>query len=186
MDRAWLVAALALVLVTTGCLGSAQAAHVPAEDAEAKGWEETGSTSETVAMGLAEKKSRDYAPSSGTPRAGVTVVSATDVPLFDESRFIPDAIERLEQQYGVDFEESGTTQLQLANLDATVTATVYDVKGGPSEAQAVLFEAPCSSFVVTAAWGTTGSGGGGGLFGGSSDGESYYEQAKDVARHVTC
>lgn len=125
-------------------------------------------------MGLGELETITYETNRGF--AGVTVATLNDVPLLDErSRVEPAAIEQIEERYGVQLEETGTTTLELANRDAQVQGTEYDVQGAPAEAKAVLFPVDCDPFVLVVAYGLAGSG-----FGAS------YQDAQDVGRHVVC
>lgn len=194
MQRSLLALALVASVSLTGCLGSVEPAKIPQQTLDEHGWEKTREDRAEIAGGLGERVILSYR--EGNTR-GATTVSANDVPIFDESSLLPVLIEQVERQQGVKLEETGEREIQLNALDATVTATVYDVKEGPADAKAVVFTAPCSSFAAVLTWGTTGSGsdGGGGLPGpitgvddGSQDssGDTAYDEALEVARDVVC
>lgn len=194
MRRSLLAIALVASVALTGCLGSVEPAKIPQQTLDEHGWEQTREDRAEIASGLGERVILSY---QGGNTRGVTTVSANDVPVFDESSLLPVLVEQVERQQGVKLEETGEREIQLNNLDTTVTATVYDVKEGPADAKAVVFTAPCSSFAAVLAWGATGSGsdGGGGLPGpipgvddGSQDSsnDTAYQEAIDVARDVVC
>lgn len=198
MRRAPLAILLVAALTTTGCLGSIDPARIPQATLDDHSWAEANEDRASVAGGLGERVILTYEPAGG-PYAGVAVISANDVPIFDESQLLPRLIEKVEERQNVQLEENGSRQLSLTNLDTSVQATVYDVKGAPADAQAVLFTAPCSAFAAVLAYGTTesrdGGGGlptpGGDLLGQESssqddDGSTAYDEAVTVAQDVTC
>lgn len=187
MRRLGLTILLVAALATSGCLGSVKPAKIPDSDLQEHGWEQTRKDQASVANGLGERVVFVYQP-SGSDRAGVSTISANDVPVFDESTLLPRLIQLIEKRRDIELNKTGQRELQLNNLDATVTADVYDVKGAPADANALLFTPPCSSFAAVLAYGTTGGGSdGGGFFGGGSeDGTSYYNQAVKVAKDVEC
>lgn len=180
MRRAALLAVGLLLPLTSGCLGSVQPAEIPASTLNQKGWQEHSTTSQSLAAGLGEKVTKEYRKSGGSQLTAVLVVSANDVPILDESRFIPQAIERIEQQRNIQLDKQGTTPLELPNLGGTsITADEYRFQKGTTTGKAVLFTPSCGPFVVVAGYGVTGAGG-------ISGTSSTYAQAQDVARTVDC
>lgn len=181
MRRTLLSLALGTLLATTGCLGRVDAAQLHEQALRSNDWELAGEDRSSVAMGLGQLVTRDYAPDGGSGfDAGVTVATGNDVPLFNEARFIGGAIERIEERHGVTFEETGTQTLELEHLDRTVEATTYDIQDAPADGAAIVYDTDCGDFVAVAAWGSTESGG---LFGG---GEPPYQEAVDMAKALTC
>lgn len=179
MRRTLLVATLVVATSLTGCLGSPDAAEIPSSTLQENDWKKTSDTRESVAGGLAEKVTKQYRPrSAGGPLggasdlAGAIVVSATDAPLLDESRFIPQALEQVERQRNIELTKTGSTQLDLVNLDTTANADVYTFSKGGVDGRAVLFTPSCSAFVVTVGYGVLV--------------DDLFQEAKNVASGVAC
>ncbi len=179
MKRAWLVSVALLLPVASGCLGGVTPAEIPQSTLTQKGWSETSSSSESLVAGMGEKVTKEYRPNGGTDLTGVIVVSVNDVPILDESRFIPQALEQVEQERNIELTEAGSTTLSLVNLDGSIEADVYDFQKSGASGKAVLFTPSCSSFVVVVGYGVTGAGGLGGV-------DTTYQEAKNTARAVAC
>ncbi len=181
--RSWLTASgLVALVLTAGCLGGVDAAEIPDQTLSQEGWELKSEERDSVVLGMGEKVSREYGKRGGVAGVmGVMVVTVNDVPLVDEKKFIPGALEEVEKSQGIQFEETGTTQLSLTNLDTTVSATEYRVTKDNLNGDAVLFTPNCGSFVVVVGYGASGAGGVG--FGGESN---FSQEAQRVARTVAC
>ncbi len=177
MDRRWWPVLLGLLLSTTGCLGlgGVDPAFVPANDLPPS-WSEDDRVSQGIAYGLGELETISYSTNDGF--AGVTVATMNDVPFVDErSRAVPAAIEQIEKRYGVTLEESGETTIELDNQESQVQATVYDVRGAPTDAKAVMFDIDCDPFVLVLGYGTTTD---------TAFTDPSYGQAKNVAAFTVC
>lgn len=179
MKRAWLVAVALLLPVASGCLGGVTPAEIPKSTLNQQGWSQTSSTSESLVAGMGEKVTKEYRPNGGTDLTGVIVVSVNDVPILDESRFIPQALEQVEEKRNIQLNEAGSTTLTLINLDGSTDADLYDFQKSGASGKAVLFTPNCSSFVVVVGYGVTGAGGISGF-------ETTYQEAKNTARGVAC
>lgn len=193
MRRSLIAVGLTLLMMTTGCLGlgSVTPGEVPSQDAQDQSWEKTNEDVQSFAMGLGERVSKQYRPQENSNRGAVAVETTNDVPLFDEGELLPQAIDRIEERYNLELEKNGTRSIELANMEGGVTADVYDLKNAPAEGKAIVFTAPCDPFVAVIGFGTTpdDGGGGGGILGSDSStttGPNHYEQAVELARHVTC
>lgn len=168
---------IGLLLLTSGCLGlgGVSPAYVPNEDLPAS-WSEEDRVSQAIAMGLGELETIGYESSDGF--AGVTVATLNDVPFVDErSRVVPAAIDKIEEQYGVTLEESGSTTIDLANQGGQAQGTVYDVQGAPADAKAVMFAVDCDPFVLVLGYGTSTD---------TAFTEALYGEAKTVAAQTVC
>lgn len=198
MTRALWLALVMLVPLTSGCLGlgSVAPATIPDETIEQNDWRQTRDDRQGLVGGLAEVAIVEYEPPSSAVAkvAGVLVATLNDIPLLDErERLVPLALEKIEEDRGVRFEEAGTRSLELVNLETTVEGTEYDIRQGPNEAKGLLFTPSCGDFVVVVAYGPIDSGGddGGGLpIIGDSAGQSGfvhdYAKARSIARTVVC
>lgn len=179
MHRAGWLAIVLLMPLTAGCLGSVTPAEIPASTLNQKNWVEHSSSSEALVAGIGEKVTTEYRKSGGSQLSAVLVVSANDIPILDERRFIPQAIERIEQQRNIQLDKSGTTDLQLSNLGGTqITADEYRFQKGSAKGKAVVFTPSCGPFVVVAAYGVTDPAG--------LTTSTTYGEARDVARAVSC
>lgn len=167
-----------LVPLTAGCIGSVDAAEVP--NAKDEGWSQTSEDNQEMAFGLVEVVTKEYNPDSTGDTTGVIVASATSIPLFDEERLLPMAIEQVEQERGITLTETGETTVSLANLGGVeVVADLYEFEKDNVEGQAVLFTVDqCDAFVVVVGFGITDPAG---MFG-----DSTYGEARDMATTVTC
>lgn len=171
-----LVPLVLLAATLSGCIGSVTAARIPSSTLDDQGWSRTDTSSRSMAFGLAELKVRDYRSDGGF--AGATVASMNNAPIVnEEKRVLPLAIKRIEKSRDVNLVKTGTRQMDLVNLDTTVTADVYRVENAPGDAKAVIFTPPCDPFVIVVGYGSTG----GGIVAGAS-----YEDARNVVRHVIC
>ena len=182
--------ALLLALLTPGCLGSVTPAEIAPSALQQNNWRESSRSTQSVALGLGEVVQIEYgerAPAVSQFASGIILVTANNVPLLTEARFIPQALERVEQQRGVEFVATGSRSLSLTNLGASITGTEYDIRGAVAPAKALVITPDCSDFVVVAAFGVVETGGsGGGIFGGGSSGTRPYDRALQVAAAVTC
>lgn len=174
-------AGLLVMAMLAGCLGDVQPAEISDQTLQQKGWSQTDSSDETVAFGLGQITTRDYRPSGGTDATGATVASTTDVPILDERRFIPQALERVEEQRGISFQEDGTTTVSLPSLGIDSTeADVYTFTKGGADGKAILITPEeCDSFVISVGYGVTGTGG-------FQATDKTYQEAKEIARNVVC
>jgi hypothetical protein len=183
MRRVALVAALIATVPMAGCLGSVDAAEISQSSLDDNNWQQTSRSEESVGGGLGQLVTINYEPSNpvneNIDATGAIVATANDVPILDEERFIPDAIEKVEQQRNIDLEKTGTTTIDLVNLDTDIQGDVYKFEKQGAEGKAVLFTLnQCDPFVVTVGFGVTGGGG----FGV----EKTYEEAKNIVRGVQC
>lgn len=174
-----LLALVAAAGLAAGCLG-VTAAEIPEDERNDRNWHESSSKEETVAFGLAELVTKEYRPDSGVGITGVTVASAPDVPIYDETNLLPRAIEQVEEKRGITLEKTDeTASLSLTNLDAEVDAPIYRFEKGGAQGRLVLFDAPgCDSFVVVAGYGVTDPAG--------VSGEATYGEARNLAATVDC
>lgn len=179
MRRLLLLALVAAAGLAAGCLG-VTAAEIPEDERNERNWHESSSKEETVAFGLAELVTKEYRPDGGVGITGITVASAPDVPLYDETNLLPRAIEQVENERGITLEDTGEDAgLSLTNLDSEVDADIYRFEKNGAEGRLVLFDAPgCDSFVVVAGYGVTDPAG--------ISGEATYGQARDLAATVDC
>lgn len=178
MRRLMLLAIVVAAGLAAGCLG-VTAAEIPEDERNSANWQETSSEEETVAFGLAELVTKEYRPNSDLGVTGATVASAPDVPLYDESNLLPRALEKVEQERGIDLTHTGETTLSLTNLGADTDADLYRFEKDGAQGRLVLFDAPgCDSFVVVAGYGVTDPAG--------ISGEATYGEARDLARTVAC
>jgi hypothetical protein len=178
MRRRLLVATVAAAALAAGCV-SVSAAGVPEDDLNQNGWQQHSKSTESVAMGTAELVTTEYRQNSDTGITGVIVVTAPDVPLYDESNRLPQAIEQVEQKRNIELTKTGQTDVSLTNLNATVTADEYDFEKDGAQGKLALFDAPgCDDFVVVAGHGVTDPAGLGS--------EATYSEARDVAAAVAC
>lgn len=181
MRKPWWIVVLVASLLTTGCLGSVSPARIDQGTLDDKGWRETDTTEESVAMGLGQIVTKDYRQRGGQEGTGAIVATTNDVPILDESRFIPDAIEQIEQQRNIQLERSGETTVSLPTLGVDeINAQLYTFQKSGASGKAILFTPDqCSDFVVTVGYGITGAAGISGI-------EKTYNEAKDIARNVVC
>lgn len=188
-----------LTALTSGCLGlgSVEPAEIPDETVEEHDWRQTRDERQDYAGGLAELATYEYEPPSNAVAkvAGVMVATLNDLPILDErERLIPIALEKIEEDRGVEFQETGTRSMELINIGSTVEGTEYDIRQGPNEAKGVLFTPECDDFVAVVAYGPIDSGGdddGGGLpIIGDTAGQGGfvhdYEKARSIAQAVVC
>lgn len=168
-------------LLLSGCLGSVSPAEISQNTLDQRGWSETNTDEQSVAMGLAQIVTKDYEPNGSPQGTGAIVATTNNVPILDESRFIPRAIERVEQQRNIELEEAGTTTVSLPELGVEgVDAQLYTFQKSGASGKAILFTPDtCGPFVVTVGYGITGAGGISGV-------EQTYNEAKNVARNVVC
>lgn len=180
MRRA-LWAVLLATATMAGCIGDIHPAQISEATLDEQGWSQTDSSEQSVAMGLGQITTRDYRPLGGTDATGVTVATTTDIPILDERRFIPQALEQVEEERGITFEEAGSTTLSLPRLGIDSTdADLYEFTKSGAEGKAVLITPEsCDGFVLTVGYGITGTGGIQAI-------EKTYEEARDVARNVEC
>ncbi len=178
MHRAWLLAFVLVVPFASGCLGSVEAAEIP--DPEQEGWSQTSQDEESMAFGLAQVVTLEYEPNTGAGTTGVIVASTTNVPVFDEERLLPMALEQVENERGIDLRQDGETTLTLANLDGVeVVADRYAFEKDGVEGKAVLFTVDrCDPFVVVVGYGVTDPAG---MFA-----DPTYDEAREMASTVTC
>ena len=182
MHRSVWLAILLLASLTAGCLGNVEPAEIPEEAYEERGWQKTRDDTQSLALGLVEVVIREYSDPQGF--SGITLATAPDFPFIDEENdLIPLALDRVEEDQGVEFVPIGTRTLQLANIGGQVTANEYDVRGKGVPAKAVIFSPSCNDFVAVVAYGVSTSSDGG-LFGGS--GTSLYKEAQEISRRVVC
>lgn len=179
MHRAGWLAIVLLMPLTAGCLGSVTPAEIPASTLNDEGWTEHSSSSGALAAGIGEKVTKEYRPTNDQGTTAVLVVSANDIPILDESRFIPQAIERIEDQRKIDLNRQGTVSLDLVNFDTPVDADEYTFQKGGANGKALVFTPDCDPFVVVAAYGITGAGG----FDATT---KTFQEAKNVSSHVVC
>lgn len=182
MQRSVWIALVVLLPAMGGCLGDVEPAQISQETLNNENWEQVSSEEQSLAMGLATLVTNDYRCASAcgggslggadVQTSGVIVASTNDVPILDERRFIPAAIEKVEEERNINLEESGNTMLSLPNLGEDVNATTYTFTKSGVNGKAVLFTPDCSSFVVTVGYGVVQ--------------DSIYEDAKNIARQVTC
>lgn len=181
MERAGLVALLLVLPALTGCLGSVEPATIPQSTLSEKNWELAKTDEQSIAMGLGQLVTKDYRPRSGggplgggTKMSGAIVATSNDVPVLDETRFIPRAIEKVEKRRNIDLKEAGTTELDLPNVGGgtTVTAQLYTFTKSGIQGKAALVTPACGPFVVAVGYGVVA--------------ENIYREAKNVARHVKC
>ena len=179
-----LALALALAVVLPGCLGSVSPASIPAATLQANDWHQARESRESRAAGLVDIVSRDYAPVEERTAlgSGVSVVSVTNVPILDEKRFIPAAVERIEKDRGVQFNEVGSRVVELTNIGRT-TGTEYTISGASLPGRALLLTPDCGDFIVLVAWGATTIGPAALISGRDRD---LYEEAIGVAKAVEC
>lgn len=178
--RAELPVVLLAIVLTAGCLGGVEAAQISQDTLDDRGWTQTDSSEQSVAMGLGQINTVDYRK-GGLDATGVTVATTTDVPILDERRFIPQALERVEQQRGISFEEAGTTTVSLPQLEIdSAQANLYDFQKDGANGKAILITPDrCDGFVISVGYGVTGAGG-------FSANQQTYQEARDVARNVVC
>lgn len=171
---------LALATLATGCLGGVTPAKISQSTLDNNGWSQTNRQEQGVALGLGQLVQRDYRPSGSPPGTGAVVASTNDVPILDESRFIPQALERVEQERNIDLQESGTTTVSLPELGGQqVEAQLYTFQKSGATGKAILLKPDqCDPFVVAVGYGITG-GGGVGI-------QKTYNEAKRVVRGVVC
>lgn len=173
-----LLAFVVAAALGAGCLG-VTAAEIPEDERNDENWQETSSERQSVAFGMAELVTKEYRPNNDVGVTGITVASAPDVPIYDETNLLPRALEQVEQKRGIELTKSGTTTLSLSNLGADTSADVYRFEKNGAQGRLVLFDAPgCDSFVVVAGYGITDAAG-------LSD-ETTYGEARDLASTVTC
>jgi hypothetical protein len=178
--RAALWAGLLALAMMAGCLGGVDPAEISEQTLNQKGWSQTNSDTQPVAMGLAEIATKEYRGPSGQDATGVTVATTNDIPILDERRFIPNAIEKIEEKRGITLEKTGTTKVSLPQLGGTETdADVYDFEKSGAQGKAVLITPEeCDPFVISVGYGLT--------QGSELAGSATYNEAKDVARNVAC
>jgi hypothetical protein len=176
--RTALLVALAVMAPVAGCLGDVQGASISEQKLQEEGWSQSDSSEKSVAMGAAQLVTTDYRPNGGGDTTGVTVATTNDVPILDEKRFIPQAIERVEEQRGIDFQEDGSTKVDLPELGVDqADAQLYKFNKDGAQGKAILITPDqCDGFVITVGFGVTQG----------VTGAATYEPAKDVARHVVC
>lgn len=179
--RTALWAGLLAIALTAGCLGGVEPAQISEQKLNDEGWSQSDSSEQSVAMGLGQIATRDYRPGGQGDATGVTVATTTNIPILDENRFVPRALEKVEKERGIDFKKAGTTTISLPELGAeNVEAELYDFRKSGASGKAILFTPEqCDSFVVTVGYGVTGTGG-------LSASEATYQEAKNVARNVVC
>jgi hypothetical protein len=179
--RTTLWAGLLALAMVAGCLGSPDPAGISDATLNEHGWSQTDQTEQSVAMGLGQISTRDYRGPGNQDTTGATVATATDVPILDERRFVPQAIERVEEQRGIDFKEAGSTTVSLPELGVdNAEANLYEFQKDGANGKAILITPDqCDGFVISVGFGVTGAGG-------FSASDATYEEAKDVARNVVC
>lgn len=172
MRRHLLVAALVAAVSLSGCLGSVTPATVPQSTLDDEGWVEKDSTSDSLFLGVGSVERRNYGP-PGDDFTGATVATVSDLPVIDErEQLLPRAIENVEEERGVSFEDPTSKSVQLTNMDQEAPATEYDVKGAGGPAKALVITPNCEPFVVAAGFGTTIG--------------DRYQTAKTVVKGVQC
>lgn len=181
MRKATIAVLLVAGMATAGCLGSVNGAKISQSTLNENGWSKTSDKTDGVAMGLGELVNREYRPSSSSQGTGAIVATTNNVPVLDESRFIPKAIERVEKQRNIDLQKSGTTEVSLPELGVdAIDAQLYTFQKSGANGKLILFTPDqCSGFVVAAGYGITGGGG-------IAAPSPTYQTAKDVARGVVC
>lgn len=180
MRTALMAGVLALAMMA-GCLGDVQPAGISEAELNERGWSQTGSSEQSVAMGLGQISQGEYRPSGGSDVTGVTVATTTDIPILDERRFIPQALEKVEKDRGITFTEAGTTTVSLPQLGVDSSeAELYTFTKDGADGKAILITPDqCDSFVITVGYGVTGAGG-------FQATDATYQEARDVARNVVC
>lgn len=179
--RTALLAGLLVVAMTAGCLGDVQPAAISEAELNERGWSQTDASEQSVAMGLGQIAQSEYRPNGGSDVTGVTVATTTDIPILDERRFIPQALEKVEENRGIQFTEAGSTTVSLPELGVDSSeAELYTFSKDGADGKAILITPDqCDSFVVTVGYGVTGAGG-------FQATDATYEEARDVARNVVC
>lgn len=179
--RTALWAALLALAMVAGCLGDVQPAGISEAKLDEQGWSQTKSNEQSVAMGLGQIAQSEYRPEGGSDVTGVTVATTTNIPILDERRFIPQALEKVEKERGIQFTEAGSATVSLPQLgvDSSEADLYTFTKGGADGKAIVITPQQCDSFVVTVGYGVTGTSG-------VQATDATYDQAKDVARNVVC
>lgn len=181
MRKSTIALLLVASMVTAGCLGSVSGARISQSTLDESGWSKTSDQTKGVAMGLGELENKEYQPSSSSQGTGAIVATTNDVPILDESRFIPQALERVEKQRNIELQKSGTTEVSLPELGVdAIEAQLYTFQKSGANGKLILFTPDqCDGFVVAAGYGITGGGG-------VAAPSPTYQTAKDVARGVVC
>lgn len=180
MREALWIGVVMATLLTAGCLGGVDAAEIPEQTLQDNDWREDDVSEESVALGLGEIVTKDYRPQNSMGASGAMVVTTTDVPILDERRFLPQAIEDVEEERNMQFNKADTTTIQLPELGIEVEGDVYNFQKSGVDGKAVVFTSDaCDSFVVGVGYGVTGGGG----FGADP---VTYQEARRVVSQLVC
>lgn len=187
MLRATVVFLTALTVLTSGCLGSVDPATIPEDTLDQNNWTERDRNEEGIAGGLAPATLVDYGPRGTTSGlgAGITVATTVNLPIVDERKLLPLALDHVEKEKGIEFANPVSRAIVVQAAGGSITATEYDIRGAPVPGKGLVYTLDCNDFAVVAAWGADVKTGSGGLFGGDRS-ETLYDAAVRISRSVTC